>query len=74
MTTSDLDIRGLTCPMTVIKVLQKVRTLEDYDKMVVITDAETATNSIPKEMHKKGLGCSVQNISPGEWKIEIMKE
>ena len=59
--------------MTVIKVLQKVKTLEEGNTLIVLTDAETATNSVPKEMQKKGLDCLVQNISPGEWKIEIVK-
>ena len=73
MTTSDLDIRGLTCPMTVIKVLQKVKTLTEGGTLVVLTDAETATNSIPKEMKKKGLDCNVEHTGPGGWKIEISK-
>ena len=72
MTNCELDIRGLTCPMTVIKVLQKVKTLEE-ETLIVLTDAETATNSVPKEMKKKGLDCLVENTSPGEWKMEITK-
>ena len=73
MTNYELDIRGLTCPMTVIKVLQKVKTIEKGNTLIVLTDAETATNSVPKEMKKKGLDCLVENISPGEWKMEITK-
>lgn len=68
-----MDIRGLTCPMTVIKVLQNVKTMEKGTTLTVLTDAETATNSVPKEMEKKGLDCLVENISPGEWKMEITK-
>ncbi len=73
MTDSELDIRGLVCPKTVIKVLQRVKTLEEGETLIVLTDAETATNSIPKEMKKKGIDCNIENTGPGEWKIEISK-
>lgn len=73
MVNDELDIRGLVCPQTVIKVLQRVRTLEEGQTLIILTDAETATNSIPKEMKKKGLDCNVEHTDPGEWKIEISK-
>ena len=67
----ELDIRGLVCPMTVIKVLQRVKSLKTDAILIVLTDSETATKSIPKEMAKKELDCEVENISPGEWKLTI---
>ena len=73
MSEHDLDIKGLICPMTVIKVLQKVKQIDDGDKLTVLTDAETTTNSVPKEMQKKGHQCAVENIGPGEWKMTIVK-
>ena len=74
MEEDNLDIRGMVCPQTVIKVLQKVRAMEENQKLVILTDAETATNSIPKEMKKKGLDCKVEHMGPGEWKLIITKE
>ncbi len=73
MPNDELDIRGLVCPKTVIKVLQRARTLEEGQTLIVLTDAETATNSIPKEMKKKGIDCNVERTGLGEWKIEISK-
>ena len=74
MKEENLDIRGMVCPQTVIKVLQKVRIMEEDQRLIILTDAETATNSIPKEMMKKGLDCKVEHVGTGEWKIIITKE
>ena len=72
--TSTLDVRGEICPYPM---LRTNRELDESDpkpnSLEVITDHPPALSTIPPEAMKRGYGCEIEEIKPGEWKIKLFK-
>ena len=72
--TSTLDVRGEICPYPM---LRTNRELDESDPkpnaLEVITDHPPALSTIPPEAMKRGYGCEIEEIKPGEWKIKLFK-
>ena len=69
-----LDVRGEICPYPM---LRTNRELDESDpkpnSLDVITDHPPALSTIPPEAMKRGYGCEIEEIKPGEWKIKLFK-
>ena len=69
-----LDVRGEICPHPM---LRTNRELDESDpkpnSLDVITDHPPALSTIPPEAMKRGYGCEIEEIKPGEWKIKLFK-
>ena len=69
-----LDVRGEICPYPM---LRTNRELDESDPtpnaLEVITDHPPALSTIPPEAMKRGYGCEIEEIKPGEWKIKLFK-
>jgi TusA-related sulfurtransferase len=39
----------------------------------VLTDHPPALSTIPPEAMKRGYGCEIEEMKPGEWKIKLFK-
>ncbi|MFL2804280.1 MAG: sulfurtransferase TusA family protein [Dehalococcoidia bacterium] len=72
--TATLDVRGEICPYPM---LRTNRELDESDPkpnaLEVITDHPPALSTIPPEAMKRGYGCEIEEIKPGEWKIKLFK-
>ena len=72
--TATLDVRGEICPYPM---LRTNRELDESDHkpnaLEVITDHPPALSTIPPEAMKRGYGCEIEEIKPGEWKIKLFK-
>jgi len=69
-----LDVRGEICPYPM---LRTNRELDDSDpkpdSLEVLTDHPPALSTIPPEAMKRGYGCEIEEVKPGEWKIKLFK-
>ena len=69
-----LDVRGEICPYPM---LRTNRELDDTDPkpglLEVLTDHPPALSTIPPEAMKRGYGCEIEEMKPGEWKIKLFK-
>ncbi len=72
--TATLDVRGEICPYPMLRTNRK---LDESDPkpnaLEVITDHPPALSTIPPEAMKRGYGCEIEEIKPGEWKIKLFK-
>ena len=72
--TEKLDITGKVCPMCLLTVDKKLKTLSSGEDLVVVCDhAPAATASIPEYCKDRNFGCSVTMIENGLWQITISK-
>ena len=73
--TATLYVRGEICPYPM---LRTNRELDESDPkpnaLEVITDHPPALSTIPPEAMKRGYGCEIEEIKPGEWKIKLFKQ
>ena len=69
-----LDVRGEICPYPM---LRKNRELDEerpgVARLFVVTDHPPALSTIPPEAMKRGYGCEIEELKPGEWRIHIFK-
>ena len=69
-----LDVRGEICPYPM---LRTTRELDDVQpgggRLYVVTDHPPALATIPPEAMKRGYGCEIEELKPGEWRIDIFK-
>ena len=69
-----LDVRGEICPYPM---LRTNRELDDSDRkpdsLEVLTDHPPALSTIPPEAMKRGYGCEIEEVKPGEWKNKLFK-
>jgi TusA-related sulfurtransferase len=71
MSNERLDVRGQICPMTVMVALQKVNNMSPGDTLIIITDDQTATISIPAELKRRGHEIERKQINPNEWELTV---
>jgi TusA-related sulfurtransferase len=69
--TEQLDVRKTVCPLTVITVLRKIKTMNPGDSMEVLIAGEEGVKSITKEMSKKGHQFETETFPNGEYKLLI---
>jgi TusA-related sulfurtransferase len=43
------------------------------EQLFVVTDHPPALSTIPPEAMKRGYGCEIEELKPGEWRIHIFK-
>ena len=72
--TATLDVRGEICPYPMLRTNRELdESAPKPNALEVITDHPPALSTIPPEAMKRGYGCEIEEIKPGEWKIKLFK-
>ena len=72
--TATLDVRGEICPYPMPRTNRELDESDPKPNVLeVITDHPPALSTIPPEAMKRGYGCEIEEIKPGEWKIKLFK-
>ena len=70
----EIDCLGDMCPVPVLKLKDKLKTLGDKDCIKIITDHSCVLDSIQDVMkRKKGYKVSIEEVANGIWEIEVRK-
>ncbi|MBI5848334.1 MAG: sulfurtransferase TusA family protein [Nitrospirae bacterium] len=70
-----IDIRGLVCPYTFVKVKLAMESMETGQVLEVLLDYEEATRSIPRSMKEHGQKVlNVVKINDTDWVLSIRKD
>ena len=68
-----LDCLGEACPIPLIKLQNKLETIEVGDVVIVNVDHSCAIKNIPEWGRKVGYNVEVEEIDEGEWNIFVEK-
>ncbi len=68
-----LDCLGEACPIPLIKLQNKLETVEVGDVVIVNVDHSCAIKNIPEWGRKVGYNVEVEEIDEGEWNIFVEK-
>lgn len=75
MVTENLDITGKVCPICLLAVKKKLKSMNSGDMLIVKTDHPPAANeNIPTAMRKDGNLCETKKLEPGLWELTIKKK
>ena len=72
----EVDVRGLSCPMPVVKTdaaLKKVLKGDIKEEVVVLSDAAVSTENVTRLAESKGFTAKVEDVGDGEFRITIEK-
>ncbi len=67
-----LDVRGLSCPLPVLRVKQKLD--KGASNFRIVGSAEVAFENVTKFLRAQGIDCKVVSHSAHEWEIEVGRE
>lgn len=69
-----LDVRGEICPYPMLRTNRELdEERPGVEQLFVVTDHPPALSTIPPEAMKRGYGCEIEELKPGEWRIHIFK-
>jgi tRNA 2-thiouridine synthesizing protein A len=69
-----LDVRGEICPYPMLRTNRELdEKRPGVARLFVVTDHPPALSTIPPEAMKRGYGCEIEEVKPGEWRIDIFK-
>ena len=70
----EINCLGDMCPIPVLKLKDKLKTLGDKDSIILTTDHSCVLESIQDVIkRKKGYKVSFEEVANGIWEIEIKK-
>ena len=68
-----LDVRGEICPYPMMITNKEIDSNPDTNSFEILIDHPPALSTIPPEAMKRGYGCEIEEVKPGEWKIKLFK-
>jgi len=69
----ELDCMGEACPVPLIKLENKLNTLEIGDLVIVQIDHSCAMKNVPEWARKQGHNVEIEEVDDGEWEVFVEK-
>lgn len=66
-----LDVRGEICPYPMMRAVDALKSLEDPEGLIVLTDHPPALGTIPWEAAKLGYEADIEPSGGAEWRIHL---
>ena len=68
---AEIDLRGLSCPIPVVKT-QKAMADHPNEPLVVLVETEVSKENVSRLAKSKGYSVSVDKVAQGEYRLQII--